>query len=77
MDKEQALSLIKKPIIVAGNQGNLFKYKIDITIDGIIYSTQYFDLGFITQQHEVLVKILEAIKHEWRLNTKKWECILF
>jgi len=64
MDKEQALSLIKKPIIVAGNQGNLFKYKIDITIDGIIYSTQYFDLGFITQQHEVLVKILEAIKHE-------------
>ena len=66
MDKEQALSLIKKPIIIAGNQGNLFKYKIDIIIDGINYSTEYFDLNFITQQHEVLVKILEAIKHEWR-----------
>ena len=64
MDKEQALSLIKKPIIIAGNQGNLFKYKIDIIIDGINYSTKYFDLNFITQQHEVLVKILEAIKHE-------------
>jgi len=64
MDKEQALSLIKKPIIIAGNQGNLFKYKIDITIDGIIYSTEYYNLDFTSQQHEILLKILEAIKHE-------------
>src|SRR3990172_4177005 len=38
--------------------------KIEIMIDGIIYSSQMYDLGFIDQQLQVLVKILEAIKHE-------------
>jgi len=62
LDKAHALSLIKTPEIIPGDKPR--QYKIEIMIDGIIYSSQMYDLGFIDQQLQVLVKILEAIKHE-------------